>query len=247
MIRFVQQRPESLWCLDKPGSQKHHCVIAFLFDLWPGRGMKRCLRETGLERSPNKKSKNLTLPGNESTQNPLTIEHIAASKMRKAPAFGAKKVSDDSTPPSFLLTAKPELFRLLLFDQKANLKIKSIIYSATESLKHQANTWGRDWDAFSQLYMAQILKYKQGLTTRVSLTTVQSHVYYTNQTKKNAMLSQCALLLLLVNAEIFTYMITCVCVCVFAHLHTRVCGRWPWEQSVGVLLVCVLCFLDLQV
>lgn len=95
---------------------------------------------------------------------------------------------------------------------------------------------------FSQLYMAQILKYKQGLTTCVTLTTYSTIlcVIYKPQSRECHAVSMCSAVTV---AEIFTYVITCVlaCVCVLMYLHMCVSGG-PENKCVGVLLVCVLCF-----
>ncbi len=118
MIRFVQQRLQSLWCLDKshpaeqtwtslPKASLHHSLPLLTFDLAGGwRGALGKLGSGVQIESP----KTWRYLATKALRTPLTTEHIAASKTRKAPAFGAKKFSDDSTPPSFLLTAKLELF-----------------------------------------------------------------------------------------------------------------------------------------
>ena len=95
------------------------------------------------------KKKPLTLPGNESAQNPLATKHIAASKTDEAPAFGAKTFffpPDDSTPPSSPLTAKLESFAgSCCSSEQENFKVKPIMYSATDGsvMKHQDNRRGR--------------------------------------------------------------------------------------------------------
>lgn len=116
----LQNKPE-------PASQKHLCIIRF--DLAGGGGDEEVPEGT----------KNLTLPGTESTKNPLATEHIAASKTCEAPAFGAKK----KKRKVFLMTALLQLFsrqqssscsQITAASPQGKLKVESIMYSATHSL-----------------------------------------------------------------------------------------------------------------
>lgn len=93
---------------------------------------------------------------------------------------------------------------------------------------------------FSQLYMAQILKYKQGLTTWVTLTKYSTilSVIYKPRSKEYHAVSVC----LAVNvAEIFTSMITCVLVCVCVCLLAYTCVSGGPENDVWVYCSCVFC------
>lgn len=99
---------------------------------------------------------------------------------------------------------------------------------------------------FSQLYMAQILKYKQGLTTCVTLTTYSTIlcVIYKPRSKECHAVSMCSAVTV---AEIFTYVITRVLVCVLMYLHMCVC-QVALRTNVWVYCSCVFCAsLDVQV
>lgn len=69
--------------------------------------------------------------------------------------------------------------------------------------------------------MAQILKYKQGLTACVTLTIYITiiHVTYKPQSKECHAVSMCSAVIVSECSELFTD----VCMCVRVGLHTRVC------------------------
>lgn len=86
--------------------------------------------------------------------------------------------------------------------------------------------------------MAQILKYKQGVTTCVTLTTYSTilSVVYKPRSKECHAVSMCSAVDV---AEIFTSMITCVLVCVCLSICIHVSGG-P-ENDVWVYCSCVFC------